>query len=118
MKCRLKSKGLEVETNCDVCRREETASHILWGCKTTTKVWSATKLKLPLLPVTHLEFMDIVWEIRERCIEIDWELFAITVWSLWNNQNTIRHEGRGKTVAKMVKVAAEYAKEVTQSQQV
>ena len=117
-KCRLKSKGLEVETNCDVCGREENTSHILWGYKTTAEVWSATKLKLLFLPETHLEFLDIVWEIRERCSKVDWELFAITVWSLWNNRNTIRHEGRGKTVAEIVRMAAEYAKEVRQSQQV
>ena len=117
-KCRLKSKGLEVETNCDVSGREENASHILWGCKTAAEVWSATKLKLPFLLETHLEFLDIVWEIKERSTKVDWELFAIMVWSLWNNRNTIRHEGRGKIVAKIVRMAVEYAKEVRQSQQV
>ena len=117
-KCRLKSKGLDVETNCDICGREENTSHILWGCKTVAEVWSASKVKLPYLLETHLEFLDIVWEIRERCSVVDWELFVITVWCLWNNRNTIRHEGRGKTVVEMVWMAAEYAKEVRQSHQV
>ena len=49
---------------------------------------------------------------------VDWDMFAITAWSLWKNRNTIRHEGRGKTVAEMVRMAAEYAKEVKQSHQV
>ena len=61
-KFQLKSKGVEVETSCDVRGRDETASHILWGCKTAAKVWSATKIKLPLLPEPCLDFVDIVWE--------------------------------------------------------
>ena len=69
-KCRLRAKGLEVETNCDVCGRDKTVSHILWGCKTAA-IWSATRLKLPLLPESHLHFMDIAWEIRERCSMVD-----------------------------------------------
>ena len=117
-KCHLKSKGLEVETNCDVFGRDEIVSHILWGCKTAAEVWSATKLKLPFLPKTHLDFMDIVWEIRERCPEVDWELIAITGWSLWSNWNKLRHEGRGKTATEMVRFAAEYTKEVRQPQHV
>ena len=101
-----------METSCDVCERDETVSHILWGCHTAADVWSATKLKLPLLLETHLDFMDIVWELRERCSEVDWELFATTGWSLWSNRNKLRHEGRGKTIAKIVKFAVEYVKEV------
>ena len=107
-KCHLKSKGLEVETNCDVCGRDEIVSHILWGCQTAAEVWSATKLKLPLLLETHLDFMDIVWEIRERYLVVDWEMIATTGWSLWSNRNKLRHEGRGKTATKMVRFAAEY----------
>ena len=59
-KCRLKSKGVDVEPNCDVYGREENTTHILWDCKTATEVWSASKVKLPYLPETHLEFVDIV----------------------------------------------------------
>lgn len=117
-KCRLKSKGLKVDTKCDVCGRDETGCHILWECKTAAEVWSATKLKLPLLPETHLEFMDIVWEIMERCPMVDWELFAIMGWSLRSNRNILRHEGRGKKASELVRSAAEYAKEVRQPQDV
>ena len=117
-KYRLKSKGVEVETSCNVCGRDETVSHILWGCHTAVEVWSATKLKLPLLPETHLDFMDIVWEIRERCPEVDWESLATTGWSLWSNRNKLRHEGKGKTIAEMVKFAAEYVMETSHPQQV
>ena len=75
-------------------------------------------MKLPLLPETHLDFMDIVWEIRERCLEVDWELIATTGWSLWSNRDKLRHEGKGKTATEMVGFAVEYVKEVRQPQQV
>ena len=117
-KCRLRAKGLEVETNCDVCGRDKIVSHILWGCKIAAAIWSATRLKLPLLPESHLHFMDIAWEIRERCSVVDWELFAITGWSLWSNRNKLRHEGKEKTVAELVRFVADYAKEMRQPQQV
>ena len=27
---------------------------------------------------------------------VNWELLAITAWSLWNNRNNFRHGGRSK----------------------
>ena len=49
---------------------------------------------------------------------MDWELFAITAWSLWNNRNTLRHRGRSKRFDAIVKEVEEYAKEVRHVQQV
>lgn len=54
---------------------------------------------------------------REICSEIDWELFTVTAWSLWNNRNTIRHGGGGKAAMVIVQMVAEYVKEVRQPQQ-
>ena len=56
--------------------------------------------------------MDLVWEIRESCPEVDWELIAVTGWSLWSNRKKLKHEGKGKTAAEMVRFAADYVKEV------
>ena len=62
--------------------------------------------------------MDLVWEIRESCPEVDWELIAVTGWSLWSNRKKLKHEGKGKTAAEMVRIAADYVKEVRRPQQV
>lgn len=43
---------------------------------------------------------------------VDWELFAITVWSLWNNQNSVRHGGRSKRYDVIVREVAYYVKAV------
>ena len=50
-------------------------------------VWCGTRLKLPFFQDPPRDFIDIVWEIKERCIGVNWELFATTVWGLWNNRN-------------------------------
>ena len=55
--------------------------------------------------------MDIVWEIKERCSGVNWELFASTVWVLWNNRNQVRHGGQCKSHEVIVKEAAEYLQE-------
>ncbi|XP_075640630.1 uncharacterized protein LOC142612416 [Castanea sativa] len=115
-KCRLKSKGIGLGTCCDLCGNNETLGHILWGCTAAAEVWSATNLKLPSLPEPHLDFLNIMWEIRERWPVVDWELFAITMWSLWNNRNSVRHGGRSKRYDVIVKEVADYVKEVRQVQ--
>lgn len=103
-------------TCCDLCGNNENSGHIPWGCTAAAELWSATNLKLPSLPEPHLDFQDIMWEIRERCPVVDWELFAITVWSLWNNQNSVRHGERSKRYDVIVKEVANYVKEVRQVQ--
>ena len=42
------------------------------------------------------DFVDIVWDILKRRPEIDWELFAVTTWSLWNNRNLVCHGRKSK----------------------
>ncbi|XP_075654672.1 uncharacterized protein LOC142624806 [Castanea sativa] len=110
-KCKLRARGIGVEVSCDLCGGEENSGHILWSCKAAKEVWSAMRLKLPSSPDSNLDFVDIVWEIMVRCPMVDWELFAIIAWSLWNNRNKLRHGGQTKQFDQIVKEAAEYAKE-------
>ena len=95
-KLRLKAKGIEQEDNCDLCGLCESSRHILWGCKVAAAVWSETKTKLHSWPKPHLNILDIVWEIKKHCPRVDWDLFAVTAWSLWNNRNLVEHGGQCK----------------------
>ena len=113
-KLRLKAKWIGQEDNCDLCGLCESSRHILWGCKVATAMWSATKTKLHSLPEPHLNILDIVWEIKEHCLGVDWDLFAVTTWSLWNNRNLVRHGGQCKRPEVIVREVAEYLKEVRQ----
>ena len=69
------------------------------------------QLKLPYFRDPPSDFIDIVWEIKNRCEGVNWELFTTTVWGLWNNRNQVRHRGQCKSYKVIVKEAAEYLNE-------
>ena len=77
-KHQLKARGIHIEDDCEQCGLCESTGHVLWGCKLATEVWGASRLKLPAIPNQPQEFIDLVWEIRERKPSIDWETFAVT----------------------------------------
>ncbi|XP_065615736.1 uncharacterized protein LOC136061642 [Quercus suber] len=70
-KHRLKSRGVDIEVGCDFCGICESVEHVLWGCKFTAEVWGESRLKLPLIPYPTEEFLEVVWEIRDRKPDID-----------------------------------------------
>nr|XP_023880097.1 uncharacterized protein LOC111992470 [Quercus suber] len=75
-------------------------------------VWCDTKIKLPVVPPSSREFVDVVWEILEARPSIDWVAFAVTAWSLWNNRNTMTFGGQCKGQGALIKAAREYAEEI------
>ncbi|KAK9984335.1 hypothetical protein SO802_033860 [Lithocarpus litseifolius] len=108
------AKGIIRDDGCDFHGLSESSGHILWGCKVALEVWDVTRLKLPLIQNPPRDFIDIVWAIREEKLEIDWELFAITAWSLWNHRNLVRPGGQCKEARRIAKEASNYTKEVRQ----
>lgn len=58
------------------------------------------------------DFIDLVWAINENHPGINWDLFAITIQSLWNNKNIVRHGGQRKGHEVIVREVVEYMKEV------
>lgn len=101
-----------------MCGSYETSGHALWGCTVAGEVWGNTRLKLPYLKSMPRDFIDIVWEIKIKKPELDWELFAITTWRLWCNRNLVCHGGRCKEEALIAQEATAYAKEVRQTNKV
>ena len=116
-KQRLKVRGINIEDDCDQCGMRESAGHILWGCKFAAEVWGVSRLKLPVVPNQPQEFVDIVWEISERKPDIDWEIFVVTAWSLWNHRNALKHGGLHKDADRITKEVSEYVKEFRQENQ-
>lgn len=116
-KQRLKPKGINIVDKCVHCGMQETARHILWGCKFVDEVWSVSRLKLPAVPNQPQEFLDIVWEIRERKPDIDWEVFEIMAWSLWTYRNALNHGALRKNASKISGEVSEYIKEFRQENQ-
>ena len=83
---------------CALCGQSETSGHILWGCQYAKAVWSGTKIKLPWLQDPLNDFIDIVWETMNSHPQVDWTMFAMTAWSLWDNRNSVIHEGNVKVM--------------------
>ncbi|KAL0003066.1 hypothetical protein SO802_016847 [Lithocarpus litseifolius] len=99
---RLKIRKVLTKDSCPFCGRCESSGHILWDCKLASEVWFESNLSFPNLPIPQREFIDIVWFLRETQKVVDWDLFAITAWSLWNNRNAMKHEGRCKSAKQIV----------------
>ena len=114
IKHRLKSKGISIEDYCDQCGLNESSGHILWGCKLALEVWGESRLKLPYIPNQMQEFIELVWEIIEKTPNIDWELFVVTAWSLWNYRNAVKYGGQGKNAVRITKEVFDYMKEFRQ----
>ena len=57
------------------------------------------------------EFLNLVWEVMESHPNINWVVFAVTTWSLWNNRNTVIHGGRCKGQEGLIKSVAAYVED-------
>lgn len=71
-------------------------------------------MKLPYVPNHMQEFIELVWKVKERKPNIDWELFVVTAWSLWNHRNAVKHGGQSKNATRITKEVTEYMKEIRQ----
>ena len=69
------------------------------------------QVKLPYFHDPPSDFIDIAWEIKNRWVGVNWDLFATTRGGLWNNENQVRHGGQCKSYEMIVKEAIEYLKE-------
>ena len=110
-KLRLKARGIGKDGGCNMCGVDESSGHALWSCRSAEAVWCGTRLKLPSFHVLPSDFIDIVWEIKNRCERVNWELFATTIWGIWNNRNQVRHGGQCKSYEVIMKGAADYLNE-------
>lgn len=99
------------DSSCGFCDGYESSGYALWDCIVAAEVWKEVGINLPKLKQPMKNFIDVVWSLKERKGGSDWELFAITAWMVWNNQNLFKHEGRCKNPKRIVD-AREYAKEV------
>ena len=111
-KLKLKQRGIVEGDRCDICGQSESSGHSSWSCKVAETDWSNTKLKLPYFQDPSRDFIDIVWAINDTHPGINWDLFAITVWSLWNNRNNVHHGGQSKRHDVIVREVVAYLKEV------
>lgn len=50
---------------------------------------------------------SVVWMLKDRKVDLDWDLFAITTWLIWKNRNSFKLEGTHKEARRTAKEAHE-----------
>ena len=76
------------------------------------KYGAERKIKLPALLEPVNEFLNLVWEVVDSCPNVNWVLFAVIAWSLWNNRNSVIHGGHSKGKEGFIKLVAGYVEEI------
>ena len=80
------------------------------------EVWKEVELGLPVPNQPIRDFVDVVWALKERKVDLDWDLFAITTWLIWNNRNSFKYEGKCKEARRIAKEARDLGQEMQEPQ--
>ena len=80
------------------------------------EVWKEAELGLPVPNQPIRDFVDVVWALKERKVDLDWDLFAITTWLIWNNRNSFKYEGKCKEARRIAKEARDLGQEMQEPQ--
>ncbi|KAG6647295.1 hypothetical protein CIPAW_07G069100 [Carya illinoinensis] len=71
---------------------EETVAHILWNCSSAMDVWSNGPMVLQKSSVRVERFMEIFEWLHSQCELQTMELFAMTIWGIWQRRNKLVFE--------------------------
>jgi len=110
----LARRKVAIEDKCALCGEKESSGHALWECKMASEVWKESSITFPSWKNTQRDFIDVYWKQREEATNIDWNVFATTAWSIWNNCNHFKHEGKCKLAKIIVRDAIRYSEEFRQ----
>lgn len=80
------------------------------------EVWKEAELGLPVPNQPIRDFVDVVWALKERKVDLDWDLFAIMAWLIWNNRNSFKYEGKCKEARRIAKEARDLGQEMQEPQ--
>ncbi|GMY29521.1 putative ribonuclease h protein [Fagus crenata] len=81
------------EPHCVFCSQaEETTSHVLWACPFANSVWSLMGRQLQKCTISSEEFFLITSHIMTLLPKSELELWATTMWALWNARNKLAME--------------------------
>lgn len=80
---------------CPVCGLgPESASHILWLCKSAQDVWGFSFKRLQKVVVMESSFKDLMSHLFTILDEEEMAIFAVTVYQLWQKRNSLVFEGK------------------------
>lgn len=82
-------------TTCDFCMVEaEDCMHALCSCPPVHRVWRNCFLGVDFTHNVQHSFGLFVWDLAEKVLKIDMELFFNMACGLWNKRNFFIHNGK------------------------
>ena len=105
-KINLRRRSIAVSPLCDRCTiEEENCLHALWSCRELDQVWSDSSGWGHWSTSDYVDFRELLSWILENHSQP--ELFAMTVWTIWNQRNQIRHHVLSCITDQIAQVALE-----------
>lgn len=87
-KVNLQRKGVEVELECGVCKKEEeNAPHVLLRCPFARAMWFSSPFGIRLSKSVRLSLKDWLLMVLENK-EVDFDLACVIMWGIWQERNS------------------------------
>ena len=100
------------EEKCSVCTLEpESTIHALWDCAAAQDIWAGSARKLQKFKHGQPDLLHLMDELLERLSLEELELFWTQAWLIWNQRNSLLHEGKLKNPSCLNKREEEYLEE-------
>ncbi|KAL0010896.1 hypothetical protein SO802_006004 [Lithocarpus litseifolius] len=106
-----KRKIIRINTCCCCQRALETVIHAIWECLVAQDVWAGSSTVMQKCSTNFNDFMQLFEVLMNRLDAAGLEFFLIQAWTVWNQRNTMEHDGQMKDPHWLNRRAAEYLEE-------
>ena len=93
----------------------ETGVHAIWECAVAKDVWAGCLIKLQKSGQGQRDMLELFHEMMTRLSLIEFELFLVQSWMIWNQRNAVAHGGKVKDRRWLNKRAREFLDEFHQT---
>uniref|UniRef100_A0A0A9D8Q3 RNase H type-1 domain-containing protein n=1 Tax=Arundo donax TaxID=35708 RepID=A0A0A9D8Q3_ARUDO len=116
LRMNLQRKGMEVDTRCVVCHRQnEDGAHLFFKCKFVRKIWHNAGLNLVRQTLSEIQSpLEVIQHILQQQEEVQVKILLL-MWYWWAQHNKIREGEKTKTPERLVQSILIYAREVLET---
>ena len=106
------------EDGCMLCSGvPETGVHAIWECAIAKDVWAGCLIKLEKSGQGQLDMLELFHEMMTGLSSVEFELFLVQSWMIWNQRNVLAHGGKVKDPRWLNKRAREFLDEFHQTRE-
>lgn len=79
---------------CEFCKQvSESMLHVLWECGVAQDVWAKSQVCLQKSVSRQADKLQLVEDLMDKLTVEDLELFLVPCWIIWNQRNSVLHDG-------------------------